>query len=435
MLLIAVAGMGHAGSSPLMRALHAGDHERLALVLRQGADPDARQADGSLPLAWAIDRQDTTAVRILLEAGADPDDPAPQGNAFRPLFVACLHPTPVILDALLDAGADVRVRGPDGLPVLAPCAARAPLPILQRMLRQGADPNVADSRGQTALMWAAQHARIDSFDALLQAGARLEQRSTGGWTAMMFAVKSGSAAMARRVRDAGGDLAERAPEDTTLVQLAMYQGNYDFAGDLIDAGADLNAYDRNGRQLLHAAVMADQPALVAKLLAAGADPQPFTTASRVPWRFESNFKAGTYEFPRASALLLAAKRGNRAIMRALLDAGADPLAVTSDGDHLILAAVAGGEPDALALALERLDRVNVPNTAGETALHRALRGAADPRFEVMLGLLADHGARTDLANGAGKTARELALDVHFKGRDAFTRVFETGSGIAAEVGP
>lgn len=410
-------------SSGVMQALRSGDHHHLERLLRRGANANQRLADGSLPLSWAVDQQDLRGVRLLLKHGAWVNDPDDSGNAFRPLFIACLHPEPAILAALLDRKANVQVRGPDGIPALSPCAARAPADVVRRLLASGAEPNAIDNNGQTPLMWAALYGRLDNFDLLLSAGADLHHRSKGGFTPTQFAVKSGNADIARRALAAGADPQQVAIDGTTLVQLAMYQSNFGFAQTLIDLGVDVDAYDRNGRQLLHAAVLARQPQLVAQLLAAGADLNADTGESAVQWRFESNFKAGSYEFPRSSPLLLAAQAGDAAIMGQLIEAGADVSAVTSEGNNLALAAASSGVPAVLKLALTELDSTNAQNSQGETPLHRVLASARGDALSEMLALLAAHGARSDLPNQAGKTPAQIATDPHFKGRDAFAAAF------------
>lgn len=424
-LLAAAAAAGAIATPPseLMTAIRDSDHRRLQALLENGAAPNERQADGSLPLAWAIEMQDARSTQLLLRHGAWANDPAPTGNPFRPLFVACLHPVPSVLTQLLDAGADEQVTGPDGISALAACAAQAPLAIVARLIKAGAAVNHVDAHGQTALMHAAAQGRPEVFKLLLESGADLHAISNGGLTATHFAVKGGSVAVLRAALAAGADPAQRAPQDTSLVQLAMYQQAYAVAEYLVAAGVDLEAYDRNGHQLLHAAVQGKQPQLVSQLLAAGAPVNALSQSSKVRWRYESNFKAGDYEFPHSPPLLLAAAAGSTRIMQTLLDAGADPTLRASDGNHLVLAAAGSGEPAALALALKETKAANVQNPQGETALHRVLASATGPALKAMLALLHSHNARADLKDQRGRTPAAIAAEPNFKGAAAFAALF------------
>ncbi|HSG89617.1 MAG TPA: ankyrin repeat domain-containing protein [Pseudomonadales bacterium] len=421
-LLAATAATAAADLPALIRAV---DHAGLARALAAGADPDQRLADGSLPLAWAAEMQDVEAVRLLLAHGAAVNDEAPAANPFRPLLVACLHPHADVLAQLLDAGADVTITGPDRLPVLSVCAAHAPTALVRRMIEAGAPVNARDARGQTPLMWAAANARVETFALLLASGAAIDERSDGGFTPLLFAVKSGSAAMADAALAAGGDPDLRLPDGTSAVQLAMYQGNHGFAARLVERGVDVHAYDHNGRQLLHAAVLADQPRLVRLLLAAGADLDALTGAPTVEWKYESNFRAGAYEWPPTPALMLAAEAGLADTMRLLAEAGADSAWRSATGDNIVLAAAGSGVPEALEVALALAPDADVSNERGETPLHRVLARATGPALDAMLATLARHGARTDLENGRGETAAQIAAKTHFAGRATFAAHFDS----------
>jgi ankyrin repeat protein len=405
-----------------------GDHAGLAQALDAGADPNARLPDGSLPLAWAAELQDADALRLLLDHGAAPDDSRAGANDFAPLLVACLHPDAAVLDALLDAGADVTATARDGLPVLAACAGSAPARIVERMLDAGAPVDSADADGQTPLMWAAAHGRTSTFEVLVTRGADVNRSTAAGFTPLFFAIRSGDAGIAARALAAGGDVTHRTPDGTTALQLALYQDNTGFARQLVEHGApgvDLAAVDLNGRLPLHAAVLSGDEALVAVLLAAGADVNAITGPSSVEWRFESNFRAGRYEWPARSALALAAEQGRPALMRTLAAAGADPAWRDDSGDTLVHLAVASGMPEALEAALSLTPDADVPGARGDTPLHRALKRVTGSALDAMLATLARHGARTDIANEAGETPADIAADEHFKGRTIFASLFTT----------
>src|SRR5512134_2653782 len=57
---------------PLFRAIRRGDNALLDSLLRQGAPPGVRRADGTTPLHLAALRGDAESVRLLLAHGADP---------------------------------------------------------------------------------------------------------------------------------------------------------------------------------------------------------------------------------------------------------------------------------------------------------------------------------------------------------------------------
>ena len=79
--LVVMAGIAHGGAmpagampaeSPLIAAARAGDAERVAALLDQGADPRAASPDGTTALHWAARAGQAAAVEVLLDAGSRP---------------------------------------------------------------------------------------------------------------------------------------------------------------------------------------------------------------------------------------------------------------------------------------------------------------------------------------------------------------------------
>ena len=111
-----VDARGEGGERPLHRAV--GSFEVLRLLLDEGAYPDYGEDLGRTPLHHAVAIDHAESVTALVGAGADPDRRDGHGNT--PLHHA-VHvlpgPAPVraAVRALLDLGADPRVRNDDGL--------------------------------------------------------------------------------------------------------------------------------------------------------------------------------------------------------------------------------------------------------------------------------------------------------------------------------
>ncbi|MEM6710134.1 MAG: ankyrin repeat domain-containing protein [Pseudomonadota bacterium] len=424
LLLPGVAHPATAAIDPLLAEVLAGDHSAIERRLRRGEAAERRLPDGSKVLAWAIERQDARAVALLLAHGAQINDEAPQGNAFRPLIVACRYPSDPVLTLLLDEKPSIDVHGPDGIPALSLCAAYASESVVARLIALGAEVNEQDDNGQTPLMWAAAHGRIDTATRLINAGARLESQSAGGLTPLMFAVKSGSADMAEALVDAGANPRVHLADGTSLLQLALYQDNFAFAERLLSSQSELHRYDLNGHKPLHVAARAGHAKLAARLLELGADINARTGKSTIPWRYESNFKAGDYQFPELPPLLLAAQQGHAAVVSLLGERGADLDATDDRGNNVVLTAAASGSAAALGAALELVPQVDKQNQRGQTALHRVLQSAEGRALTELLEVLAQHGARTDIPDANGKSAADLAAAEHFPGKLEFERLFE-----------
>ena len=142
------------GRTALAWAAARGDERSTVTLLAHGADPNAVDATGITPLYLAANSGRAGCVRLLLEAGALPDPVAAKGRPSRssPLLCAAMNSSdPLVLKTLLDFGADLEARSPDGeTPLLAVARAQSNLLALV-LMESGADLNARSSDGRTPL--------------------------------------------------------------------------------------------------------------------------------------------------------------------------------------------------------------------------------------------------------------------------------------------
>lgn len=453
-LAVTTAAPGQTRSTETLNdAVLAGDRPS---VRRLVAEPDAvnrRNPDGSTPLHAAAWSDDAEAAGMLLRAGADPN--AANRYGVTPLALAALNRSAVITALLLEAGADANARlAEDQSPLMA--AARAgSTEVLSLLIDGGADVNARERvLGETALMWAALEDHGAAVALLVERGADPDARSAatafprykfgdgivarptvlpkGGWTALMYAARSNAIAAATALADAGADLDAADPDGTTAMGFAIINAHYDLADVLLRRGADPNLSDVAGMTPLYAAVdmhtledtvgrpnprphsRLDEPGLVRALLARSAHPNPRLTRpvlERLHNDGDPNLGEGS------TPLMRAAKDADVAMMRILLDHGADPGLATASGRTALMFAAArlsgfrgsenrGSEAEALeaiALCLERGADINAADAAGQTALHLAALRAENP----VVKLLVEKGAQLDARDARGRTPLDL----------------------------
>lgn len=227
------------GSTALMHATYAANHELVAALLNAGAVADITSNYGATPLTEAVKLDDTELVRMLLEAGADPDSPNLDNQTA--LMLAAYIGNPDISRMLLDAGADVNA--------------------------------IETFRGQTALMWAAAENNPEVAELLVAHGAdvsvkavhddwprqmtsepRAQFRPTGGLTALLYATRSGCFRCAVAIVEAGADINQPNPDGVTPLLNALDNKSFDIAMYLIDQGAKVDVWDMSGRTPLYLAV-------------------------------------------------------------------------------------------------------------------------------------------------------------------------------------
>jgi ankyrin repeat protein len=463
--------------SPLIEAVKRGDHNAVRAQLRAKVNVNAAGVDGTTALHWAVQADDVELVTMLLRAGANAR--AANRYGLPPISLAATNGSGRVIDALLAAGADPNTTTAEGEPVLMTAARTGSVDALKALIARGANVNAREKWfGETATMWAAAENHADAIKVLAEAGADLNARSTlldapvlefprsggpnsplprGGWTALMFAARDGSIDAARTLAELGADLNATAlpqtdvplkPEEiasaqaknigTSALVFSIINVHYDLAAMLLEKGADPNVVDGAGMGALYAAVdmnslqwVQGRPApiltdqldgadLVKLLLAKGANPNARLTGKPLKRHHDAgstlNFGEGT------TPLIRAARTNDVAVMKALLDGGADPFLTLPDRTTaLMIAAGQGygglrgegiriviptpeGAIEALTLLLDRGMDVDAFNNAGNTALHAAV-GRGDP----VVKFLASRGASLNLKNKAGFTPLDVAL--------------------------
>lgn len=446
-----------AASSPVADAVEKRDIAALQALLKQHAAVNTAQPDGTTALHWAAHWNDAEAVSLLLQAGAD----AKAANRYgaTPLSEAAAVGNAAIIEQLVKAGADPNTRTTaDGETVLMTSARAGNLDAVNILLSHGADVNAKEGyKGQTALMWAAAEHHPQIVKALLEHGAdwkiessfretKIPKLSTassispisrGGLTAFLFAAREGDIETAKVMLAAGVDINQTDVDSTSGLVVSIMNKKYTFAKFLLDRGADPNVMDVKGRGALYAAVDARNEDWSALPMRKELDPMPSAELIKAILAHNPNVNAKlTHNLPGRSGMdygdvaldegttpfMRAARSGDAATMRVLLDAGADPKLITKDGNNALLFAAGIGYRDkntrgtdaealeALKLCIDQGLDLSQANGKGETALH----GAANRGSDVLVKFLVEHGAKLDAKSKAGFTPLDIAM-----GKDSF----------------
>jgi uncharacterized protein len=146
------------------------------LAIMLDLDPNLAEAvsdDGYLPIHFACMFDQHAAVRVLLGHAASHRLPSQNDQRVFPLHSAVSARSRVIVDELLDAGADPNVRKQGEVTPLMLAAANGDEGIVEELLARGADPAVVGTDGKDA----ARLARDAGFTVLAR---RLEWLADGG---------------------------------------------------------------------------------------------------------------------------------------------------------------------------------------------------------------------------------------------------------------
>ena len=432
----------------LIDAVRANDAGAVRTLLDARADANAVQPDGTTALHWAVERDAIEIVQLLIRAGANVK--ATNRYGATPLWLASLNGNAATIGVLLEAGADPSAASDEGETALMVAARTGKIDAVNLLLARGADPNVKEQwRGQTALMWAAAEGYAPVIETLVARGADVSARSNGGFTAILFAAREGRIAAVDALIKAGADMNDslpirkRAPQNApapppdpgpNVFLLAAANAHYELAAWLLDRGADPNAAPQ-GFTALH------QVSWVRKAGIAGSNnpaPQGSGTMDSLTFVRKLAAKGATLDARAtkkpsmgvttlnsigATPFLLAARTADAPLMKLLAELGANPLLTNEDGSTPLMVAAGlgtnspgedpGTEPevlDAVKVALDLGNDLNVVDKNGETAMH----GAAYKHVPTVVHYLADKGARADVwnrPNGKGWTPLTIAEGV------------------------
>jgi len=192
----------HRGWTALHETAHRGHANAVRLLLRHGAEPNARETgDNTYPLHWAAAKGHNECVRALLDAGGDVHG------------IGDVHE----LDTI---GWATCFREPDEIPDVAPllvergarhhifsAIALGDLNLIRKLVED--NPEELDRRmsrfehGQTALHYAINRNRYDVLDLLIELGADMEAEDLHGQTALAVAMLRADQEAVKRLHAAG----------------------------------------------------------------------------------------------------------------------------------------------------------------------------------------------------------------------------------------
>ena len=432
------------------------------MALAGGRPVAVADVDGTTPLHWAVQRDDVETVALLLRNGAQPN--AANRYGMTPLTLAAVNGNAQIVNTLLQAGADPNGRLPSGETVLMTAARTGSAPVIRALVGRGADPNAVDRvEGETPLIWAVSENHPEAARALIEAGADVNRRSApsslpklnfgtsgivpmalpkGAFTPLMYAARQGAIESARVLLDAKADVNLTDPDGTTALVIAIINAHYDLGALLVERGADPDIADASGMGALYAAVdmhtltwMQGRPApktadrlsgldLIRLLLEWGANPDAALTT---PLLLRHHALGDPVLGAGATPLMRTAKTGDVVVMRLLLDAGADPTLVQKNGTTLLMVAAGlgwrdgggalpvydrGSESDAIEVIRMCLGHgagADLSHEAGNDVGDTAMHGAAVRGADEIIKFLAAHGAKVEARNRQGRTPLDVAL--------------------------
>lgn len=374
----------------------------------------AGPAAAEVTLLEAAEAGDEAAALALLDAGSDARVRGPDGTT--PLMWAAYNGDAELTERLIAAGADVSAQNEFGTSALREAAIQGTAPIIEALLAAGADPNVANPEGETPLLVAARTGNVEAARLLLDAGADINATEDwGGQSALMWAAAQSQPEMIAFLASRGAELDARGvirqwarkviteprPKDMnkggfTPLLYAAREGCVECARELVEAGADPDFADPERVTPLNMALLNLHFDFAAYMIEAGADVDKWDLFGRTPLYMAADMNTLPVKGNGAMAVIPSTDEHTALdVARLLLEAGADPnIRLKRRPPYRDVPQDRGGDT---ILA------------QGATPLLRAARAGDAELVELLLA----HGALVDLPSKEGVTPLMAAAGVEY----------------------
>ncbi len=439
---VSVHATDYDGHTPLHCAAEGGHVEVARLLIRCGARIDPSDKQGRTPAVLAMTKNHRAVVEYLLREGA----------------AANLHLAAYLGDvtkarSLIDGGADVNGKDPDGWTALHHAASQNQREVAKLLIVAGADlSTVTDSKGYrrsyivgTALHHAVEGGYRGLVGLLIDSGADIDARAKQGETPLYLAVKVGRVGMVKLLLARRADANLSVDDDSFCggipLGVAVDEGRPDLVEALLAGGADVNIKDGSGWTPLHVAITSkywsavdaamhiEHPDVGAlqtdrdRYFALRNEIHAALVARMVRLLVAHGANVSTKDEEGITPLHCAAYKGQKDVVELLIAAGADVNARTvpdpaRDDDMWenldigyrlrcgvtpLHEAVVSGEPSVVELLIAHGAEVNTADQSGGTPLHyAALRGPN------VVELLVAHGAEVNAVTASGHTPLHYA---------------------------
>ncbi len=389
------------GDTPLLAAIDKSQWATAEFLLQQRPNLNLEDKNGNTPLYIAVSRGDVALVVVnqLLDAGAQVDLGPKKGEntGATPLHIACATGANGCLETLLRHGASATKQIPSGATPLHTAAIGGDKKAIDLLCKSGGNVNALNQDKRTPLHNCGITGNAKAAVALIEQGAAVDGADAEGCTPLMRAVMKNNAEVAKVLLDHGADPNVIIQTDSTPLYpifVAAMNGYTDLVRVLIDKGANVMAKVEGVPAPLDAAKHNGHEA-AAKLIAAAIKKKKATEkadkAGELIWlELVSTLNGGKVDLlkvlaakPAFAKLMLDQQLFVQSILgatekvQALLSLGANPNTSFDDvffgAPVLYVCAGREGSTDVLALLLDAGADPHTLQKDGSNALHVAAK--------------------------------------------------------------
>lgn len=237
------------GDTLMHLAAKEGRVDVLAWLKKQGADVNAKIANGLVPMHGAAGGGHVAAMKWLKEQGVDVN--ARSINGITPMHAAAVMGHTEAMKWLKEQGADVNVKEENGMTPMHMAAGNGHIDAMRWLKEQGANVKVKDEAGWTPMHAAADGGHIEAMKWLKGQGADTNAKDLHGMTPMHFTAGKGHITAMKWLKEQDADVNAKNADGMTPMHFAAATGHIETMKWLRGQGADVNAKNVNGMAPMH----------------------------------------------------------------------------------------------------------------------------------------------------------------------------------------
>ncbi|XP_078594969.1 uncharacterized protein LOC144872550 [Branchiostoma floridae x Branchiostoma japonicum] len=407
------------------RAVREGDVQTVRRDLKAGVDVNAYRdwrGEYQTSLHVASRYGQTEVAELLIKNGAELE--ARNSDDQTSLHVASEYGQTEVAELLIKNGANLEVRGWRDQTSLHVASQYGQTEVAELLIKNGADLETrGDWRRQTSLHVASVNGQTEVAELLIKNGADLEARDRYQDTPLHEAAAGGHTGTSELLIRSGADVMTKNKDQGTPLHKAAAGGHTGTCELLIRSGADVTTKDKDQSTPLHKAAAGGHDGTCELLIRSGAD---------------FNFTINTDQ---DTLLHRAAGRGDTGTCELLISLGADVMVQNKFQDTPLHKAAAGGHTRTCELLIRSGADVTTKDKFQSTPLHKAAAGGHDRICELLIRSGADVNTAIDRdqdtllhrAAGRGDTRIcelliSLGADVMVQNKDQDTPLHKAAAG-------
>lgn len=345
---------GVQGQPAIIFALQSGQVDSARKLMELGADLSAKNQQGHSVVHWAVMRRNNDFLQELIDEGAEID--LKDNNHYTPLIMAVYYANVDGAKTLLKAGCSVDVEDQQGMSPLHASMGRGNEELIDILLEKGCDMFKKNKQDVTPYMLACQSGQMKYVKEFFDE-SKASEKSKQGQTCLLYSTYSNQIKIVEFLCEKTDLVNVADVNGQTPLKVAVSYNNPEIVKVLLDHKADPNVKAANEYDLqpLVAAANNVSPEIVSALLEAGAkttavENQTGNQALHVVCR------SAAPQFGNANPEL---RKRAAEVVKALLEADADPNAKNKASQTPLEIAVQSNFAEGIDLLIRRTENVNI----------------------------------------------------------------------------